>query len=332
MRYLFLLLMLISGNIFAQNYISYYNIVNEADYRLMTRDTVIVYDSVSKENKKVALFQFEKAKKLYLEAFKLEKPFERDYFQLARCYAGLGDTLNMIKYLKLSSANISFNPLIQMNTKRDSVLFYKYKEKEWYKECITELEKNDTLHKIEFTTNKEIKAKYDTISYFWKTFTNNRKELVEKKKELTLNQIDSLNKIIDVLDKNLRKQFFKYVSENGFPEYKVPGSKLSGSDFLTVLLSNMTEKEFEIYNPILINELNKGNLIPQEYGFISTKINSKNKNNKCLYLSTSVDKECWAKAIEERKKVGMSIYLDGSPQNIQKGFVKRLPWVGTLIN
>ena len=82
MKNILIIFMLFSGSLVAQNYIPYYNITNEAVYRLM----------ITKE--------YEKAEKLYLDAFKIEKPLISDYYQMARCYAGKGDTINMIKYGK----------------------------------------------------------------------------------------------------------------------------------------------------------------------------------------------------------------------------------------
>jgi len=307
--------MFFSSSLFAQNYIPYYNITNEAVYRLM----------ITKE--------YEKAEKLYLDAFKLEKPLVSDYFQLTRCYAGKGDTINLVKYLKLSSTDVSFNPLLYVNSKKDSALFYKYKQQQSFKNCMKEIEKTNEKHAIAIKTDKDLKIKRDTIAYFLKIFQQTRKNILKNMTELTKEQKDSLRKIADASDIVLRKSLLEYVEKNGFPEYTAPGSMLSGSDFVSVLLISMTEEEFDKYNPLMQRELKKGNLAPYDYGYIYDKVQSRSKKNKCTYFSVNnMNKDCWSQSIEERKKIGLSIYLDGSSQNILKGNNKKLPWVGTLVN
>lgn len=315
MKNILIIFMLFSGSLFAQNYIPYYNITNEAVYRLM----------ITKE--------YEKAEKLYLEAFKLEKPLISDYYQMARCYAGKGDTINMIKYLKLSSTEVSFNPLLFVNSKRDSVLFYKYKQQQSFIACMKEIEKTNENHKTALKTDKELKIKKDTIAYFLRVFQQSRKNILKNMTDLTREQKDSLRKLADASDVVLRKSLLEYVEKNGFPEYTAPGSMLSGSDFVSILLISMTEEEFDKYNPLMQRELKKGNLMPYDYGYIIDKIQSRTRGNKCSYFSVNnMNKDCWNQSIEERKKIGLSIYLDGSSQNILKGNNKKLPWVGTLVN
>ena len=315
MKNILIIFMLFSGSLVAQNYIPYYNITNEAVYRLM----------ITKE--------YEKAEKLYLDAFKIEKPLISDYYQMARCYAGKGDTINMIKYLKLSSTEVSFNPLLFVNSKRDSVLFYKYKQQQSYIACMKEIEKTNEKHKTELKTDKELKIKKDTIAYFLRVFQQSRKNILKNMTDLTREQKDSLRKLADASDVVLRKSLLEFVEKNGFPEYSAPGSMLSGSDFISVLLISMTEEEFEKYNPLMQRELKKGNLAPYDYGYIYDKVQSRTRGNKCSYFSVNnMSKDCWNQSIEERKKIGLSIYLDGSSQNILKGNNKKLPWVGTLVN
>jgi hypothetical protein len=316
MRCLIIFLIIISGNVFSQNYIKYNNLINEADYRLISTK------------------EYEKAEKIYLDAFKLEKPFERDYFQLARCYAALGDSIAMIKYLKLSSTSPAFNPLLYMKMKKDSILFAKYVHNESFKSFLKETKELKEKHKEILKNDINYKQKRDTIHYFLNIFQQNHKELQENIKKLTINQKDSMERIIEVLDINMRKSFFKYVEANGFPDYVVPGSNFTGGDFISLFLTKLTDKEFEKYNPILLKELNKGNLTPYNYAFIVDKVKTSKQKNKCLYYSQakSMKEDCWETAIEERKKIGLSIYLDGSPQNITMGFNKKLPWVGIKIN
>ncbi len=315
MKNILIIFMLFSGSLVAQNYIPYYNITNEAVYRLM----------ITKE--------YEKAEKLYLDAFKIEKPLISDYYQMARCYAGKGDTINMIKYLKLSSTEVSFNPLLFVNSKRDSVLFYKYKQQQSYIACMKEIEKTNEKHKTALKTDKELKIKKDTIAYFLRVFQQSRKNILKNMTDLTREQKDSLRKLADASDVVLRKSLLEFVEKNGFPEYSAPGSMLSGSDFISVLLISMTEEEFEKYNPLMQRELKKGNLAPYDYGYIYDKVQSRTRGNKCSYFSVNnMNKDCWSQSIEERKKIGLSIYLDGSNQNILKGNNKKLPWVGTLVN
>ena len=315
MRTILIFIMLLSGSVFAQNYIPYYNKINEADYRLLSTK------------------EYAKAEALYIEAFSLAKPFERDYFQVARCYAALGDSINMIKYLKLASVNPSFNPIIYMRVKRDSILFAKYKDQESFQHFLKETTELKEKHKTALQNDPEFRKKKDTIHYFLNLYQINHKDLQANVKKLTINQRDSVEKIVDVLDIQMRKKFFKYVEANGFPDFVVPGSSITGGDFVSLFLTKMTDKELEKYNPMMLEELKKGNLTPFDYAFIMDKSLSSKTKDKCLNYSAakSSKEECWDIAIAERLKIGLSIYLDGSPQNITRGYNKKHPWVATKL-
>ncbi len=225
------------------NYISYYNLCDDAIYFVKNQDY------------KQSLVTFE-------EAFqKVNKPYYRHYYYAGRVAALAGDEGKMHRYFELAYLNGCFYRI-----EDDTLIFNKYKTNPQFQKLVNN---QDSLIAIfESKLDVRVKAFVDSI------------DNVDQELRIQLNNLDKTPDnqfLIDSLwkvDEFNTRTFLEYVKRNGFPSYREVGNEIAE----VTLIHCVTL--FKEYQEILLGEVKKGNLTP--FGYASIYDRTYGPDN-CLY-------------------------------------------------
>ncbi|WMX14514.1 MULTISPECIES: hypothetical protein [unclassified Aureispira] len=297
------ILLILLNNLFAQDYISYHNLVNEAEYWMYKKE-------------------YKNAKILYKKAFCLEEPMWKDAYLLAKAYVFLNKKKKALCWLKKSSeANVSFC----------SWYLEKEKEQKDFKSIFNS--SNDMKAFI-----KELRTIEDDPSKKsnQQVYLNIQKQVDELlKRDQAIREecrksgfTKECKERIDLEDSIIQEKLLAITKEYGFP-----GSNLIGSDLVTIILVHFDKKRFISSLDILLSEVKNGNLMPFYYGYMLDRfywkyIEDKN-DNPCylslLYTKKKCTEEDYDEVIKRRLELGISLFFDGSRFRIRTH--ELLPWV-----
>jgi hypothetical protein len=281
------------------NYINYYNLVNEGKFYAYKNNP-------------------DKAIPFFLNAFKLvPKVFAFDKFHLARCYAMKKDTAQVMNWL-LPAIKEGFFFKYNKETRADSLFLFLDPKRT---QIIDSADENAFKY-YHHTDVKENKWN-DSVHYYFYTdaalYTPHNKMQAEKKGK---KYIDTTIKDREVLQNML----MNFILTNGYP------GKLTApfADILSAPLWHLSVDRKIKLGPFLFQELKRGNITPSDYGGFCDLIELKNEDPKCLYfvLHTHCPSTEWLTLINNRKSIGLSIFLDqGDYIPYQMKRRKKLPWV-----
>jgi len=262
---------------FSQDYIEYYNLINEAEYQILLK------------NDSVALTYYKKA-------FNCEKPHAKDLYVYALCLKRLNHS-NNIKPLLVKSARNYGKPS-----------YWLFKESQDYQFKKSYIKK---LRNIENKNRLKTKIIMDTVDYFMLQDQLYRKVFVDSIKvyysKTDTEYIEFMEKYHEH-DSLYQVEFLNYVKENGFP-----GSFTIGSDKAASILFHIICPNFKIAKDLLYQELLKGNILPFYYALMVDRIGYI-CNGKAYYYAYPLNKDCLPERdeiLENRKKIGASIYFQG---------------------
>ena len=257
---------------FAQNYIEYYNLINEAEY--------YVYSG----NDSAALIYYEKA-------FNCEKPHAKDLFDYALC-------------VKRTDNSKDIRPLLVKSAKNfGDVSFWLYvidEEKNFHESFI------EKLVKIEKRNRRKTKEMRDTLDYFKhqdQIFVGSIKDNYSKTDPKYREFLEKFHEH----DSLYQVEFLNYINENGYP-----GFLTIGTDLAVAILLHLSCSNYQIAKDILYKELINGRILPFNYAMMVDRL-------ECIcngesYYSAYPMKSCLPgkdKILENRKKIGVSIYFQG---------------------
>jgi len=302
---LFWLLLLISIRFSAisQNYIEYYDYVNEGEFK---------YNSGL----------FEDAIKAYEYAFSIESPLGIDIYRMARCQCQKGNTKETLKYLKLTGQKYFLQPNIYFT--RDSLVFTNCLSAKQFTDIKYEMTTDCIQNFSKLSNSENYKILVDTTNYFVEEDQKYRKKennpcLDGEDKNYNC---DSINNEWFKHDSILYNQFIQFIKENGYP-------RIAG-ELSYVILLHFNDPEYRKSKQILIDEVNKGNIDPFFLGMMFERLDLLLYGRECTYYiwRTECTKEEWNQIIANRKAIGMSIYYNG-PRVRGEYNRKKLPWVSS---
>lgn len=106
-------------------------------------------------------------------------------------------------------------------------------------------------------------------------------------------------------------RFMNYVVNNGWVSYRRAGA----GGALLACAAHLSEERLQKLIPFLYEELKKGFINPDEYAFIAEKLYMANEQNSYRCHFKPMGYQCstldWPFILDNRSKIGMSIYLDG---------------------
>ena len=271
----------------AQNYIPYYNLINEAEFQIFNKD-------------------YKKALSLIDKAFKLEEPLAKDFYLKAMCL----DKLKTVKHTKIKVEECL----------RNSAL-YNGRPSYWLTKNILGLQLDTNfifeLKTIENNQKLKNKALYYDIEYFIDKDQLYRKVLADSiMAYYTEDDIEYINysKLVNKQDSINQKEFLNYIKE-----FNYPGIKKCGTNLASIILLHLNCTFLEDYNVILLEQLKKGFIQPLYYAQMMDRINCA-CNNKSFYYAYSIGKaekkDCLPiskkQIIINRKSIGLSPYFSGT--------------------
>ncbi len=288
------------------NYIEYYKKVNEAKYRLYTKD-------------------IESAKKLYREAFAMvEKPLGKDLYLMARCFAFENKLDSASYYLTKASLYpfVFFKPDVLHDTTWTALF-------KFYPDLKKTIIINDSLYMDNIESNESSLKAYKYMEECLKkdqTLRNYMSYVREAHDTSDAIYKDAVKIAIETDDK-IQKELNKYIFKKGFP-----GMKKCHSDLVGAILIHYLPENYNDLKPFLMEGLKKGEIFPFEVLQMMDRVEFSN-DDKCGYYfyNTRSCKECdWANIIKRRLEIGVSIYFNEYGRGIFETY-EVAPWVGTLI-
>lgn len=281
-RILFLILILL-GFAFrgsGQNYIPYYNLVNEAEYAVYNRD-------------------YKKAVGHFEAAFKVEKPHAKDMYLLAYSLCELDSATNKKQVEKLllqasekSDMVLSYLRAKPLNLDLDAAFLDKLENlsEKWEKSTQT---LNDKIAYFE-ERYSELRVIYrDSISLY---YDDNEKESIAFRKQMARH------------DSIFQMEFLDYILANGYP-----GIYSSGSDIAGGFLQNINPSLYLQYEKAIFKELQSGHIQPGYYGLMVDEMGCYS-TGKSFYGTTDLLSSCQPPLNEvklNRMSIGMSPYFVG---------------------
>lgn len=263
----------------AQNYIPYYNLINEAEYKIYQHE-------------------YEEAISLIRDAFKVEQALPKDNYLLAATLAKVNPQKNeqeIRSLLTKASKNGNIN--------------------RWMSEEPIDLELSDAfLDSLSMNSKQwlnDTRAIRDTINYFLAKDQDYRKVFVDSIKayfDEESEEYQSYWQLVEMNDSLVQVQFLEYIKENGYP-----GNRRSGTGLGAVILQHINDDLLDEYEEVLFGEIKKGNIYPYYYGSMMDRINC-SLNGIAFYDAHSVPKRCLPsrdKIFENRINAGMSPYFKG---------------------
>lgn len=295
-RILFLILILV-GFAFrgsCQNYIPYYNLVNEGEYAIYNQS-------------------FIKAAHKYEAAFKLHTPHARDAYLLAYCLSEIDSVANVTKIKKLlieaskvSNSIPEFLSAQSLKTDLDSVF-------------IAELEK----YSEKWTERTRFLR--DTVDYFSRPDQSLLKffqdSIIPEMDETRVIQLADFEAYFTLNDSIKQVEFLNYIKTNGYP-----GIFSSGTDLTASILNRINESLYIEYEQVLFEELKKGHIQPYFYGLM-VDVSGCRLNNKSYYGTTDPTQYCQPSGneiIHNRLTIGMSPYFKDPRKSVKIGSWSKL--------
>jgi len=278
---------ILSFKLLSQNYIPYYKLVNEAEFKVYNK-------------------QYKEALSLINNAFKLEEPLAKDYFLKAICL----DKLITIKHTQKKIAEclknaalrngrpiywISKNPL---DIKIDTNLIFELKA-------------------IEANQNLKTKANYSDIEYFLANDQRYRKIFTDSiMVYFNKEDIEYINysKFVEKQDSINQTEFLDYIKQ-----YNYPGIRKTGTNLSSTILIHLNCIFLDEYKHTLSEQLKKGYIHPFYYAQMVDRISCLCNNESSYYTYTigkSVEKKCLNidknQIIKNRLSIGLSPYFKHS--------------------
>lgn len=291
----------VSTTIFSQNYIPYYNLVNEAEYWLYKEE-------------------YNKAKQLYLKAFSLEKPMGKDAYLLAKCYALEGNKVQCLHWLEVSTTiPVSFAPYLLRKADQYPIFQAVFPENGELEALIQDLlllkettdnkYKDSTYRMLQDTVNALVKQdqkyrKVGNLSHFttedWRLFKEN-------------------DSIVQTALLNLTQQY-------GYPGYSHVGTDIG--DLILVHVS--AKKMYQRYETLLYEAIKKGHLHPFGYAYMADRWHLHQSKSCYLFMRIYTRKLCsetdYTAIAKRRLKIGLSIYFKGPRKRASEPYDLQ-PWV-----
>lgn len=290
-----------SAAAFAQDYIPYYNLVNEAEYWLYKED-------------------YNKAKQLYLKAFALEKPMSKDVFLLAKCYAFEGNKVACLHWLEVSTTTLpsaapyllrkaSQYPVFQTIFPENGELEALIQDLLLLKEVTNKKYKDSTYQMLQDSVYKlcqqdQIYRKQGDLSHFtsedWRLF----------------NQNDSI----------VQTALFNLSQKYGYPGFPHVGTDLG--DLILVHVSD--KKMYQAYKTLLYEAIKKGHILPFGYAYMVDRWELHQSKSCYLFMRIYTRKLCedvdYEAVVKRRLAIGLSIYFNGPRKKATESY-DLLPWV-----
>lgn len=269
-----------SFNLWSQNYISYYNKVNEGENAIFNKEYTSAYNLIS-------------------EAFNIESPHAKDYYLLAVCLDEMDSVKNKKKIKKcLLDASIKGGNITHWLGKRPlniilSKRFLKRVNRKYRKWMANTESIRDTILYFERNDQEFRKLFSDSIKMY---YSEESVEYQNGVKELRLK--DSSNQV----------EFLEYVMNNGYP-----GINVSGTDRIATLILHVLDCHIEAYDSVLLEQLKMGNIEPFYYGSMIDRIRCYIEG-KAYYYAYPSNNSCFPSEVEiiqNRIHIGMSPFFQG---------------------
>lgn len=310
MRLIFLVIVFLfsySPFIEAQNnYIEYYNNVNEGEYQYY-------YGSI------------DSAINLFEKAFKIADPFSKDLYLLGMSYCKILDTLKCKKYLLAASDKSLLFP--RSISKLDSIVLYNcFNDDSAVKLLWSECQDNINKKIRETSDNPKTQKLKDTLKFFelrdqlYRSLNDNRNFLTNHSD--TSDTARQYRELSNRNDSIIQIQFLQYVTDNGFPSVEY-------GDLFTSILVHFSPSNYSPAKKVFFKELSEGRLDPFYYGMMVDRLEFLLNHKDCYYaiMRNNCDKQEWKNIIYRRKQAGISIYFN-SPQWRRFSTQKLpLPWI-----
>jgi hypothetical protein len=277
MKNIFLTLFLTIGLTSAgQNYIDYYNLANEAEYKIIDGGNL-------KEAKKTLVALDKKYGRLLF----------KDNFYLGVLYYLDNDSINGFKYFS-KYINDYGSPCYELPKFKKCFPQLKISDK-----AVSDLKflenKITLVFKDTVYFNKVIKSVNDSINYYVNMDQKNR---------------ENPDKIDQQLDDLIQLRYLNYLKSFGIPK-----TGMFGEDF-TIILDHVTDKQLnKMYRDYFMSEIIKGNVCPYTYAILVDKsLIAINETFYGAFYIKSSHKLSKEEIISNRKKIGLSQFYDG-PNN-----------------
>lgn len=263
----------------AQNYIPYYNLIHEAEYKIYQHE-------------------YEEAISLIRKAFTIEQALPKDNYLLAVTLAKVNPQNN----------EQEIRSLLMRASKNGNI-------KRWLSEEPIQLELSEAfLDSLRMNSKQwldDTQAIRDTINYFLAKDQAYRKVFVDSIKAYFDEDSEEYKSYWQLVEKNdsiVQVEFLKYIKANGYP-----GNHRCGTGIATVILQHINDELLVDFDTVLLEEIKKGNIYPYYYGSMMDRANCR-VNGKAFYNADRVTESCTPsndQILENRMNAGLSPYLQG---------------------
>ena len=157
--------------------------------------------------------------------------------------------------MKKSQIILTFLLLIQFHSFAQKL---SRNEKDSLKIVLDIMGEQDQKHRWEIMYGTNIQSEIDSINSL---SIEDKKRIVREHNKNNKQQIDSLWKIQEKIDLENRDKLIEIIKIHGFPSPK--RTKSNTTDY--ILLHFLSEEDFELLNPIFLDEIKKGNMPGEIY-------------------------------------------------------------------
>ena len=173
-------------------------------------------------------------------------------------------------------------------------------EKDSIKIVLDEMGEQDQKHRWEIAYGTNIQAEIDSIN---RLSIEDKKRIVREHHKSNKQQIDSLWKIQEKIDLENRDKLIEIINTYGFPSPK----RTKSHGISTMLLHFLSSEDFELLNPIFLNEIKKGNMPGEIYASWYDRIQFINGYPQLYgeYITKYPCVESLENTNIERKKIGL---------------------------
>ncbi|MGB1004604.1 MAG: hypothetical protein ACPGVC_10250 [Salibacteraceae bacterium] len=199
--------------------------------------------------------------------------------------------------MKKSQIILTFLLLIQLQSFAQKLSRH---EKDSLKIELDEMGKQDQQHRWEIMYGTNIQLEIDSINSL---SIEDKKRIVREHHKSNKQQIDSLWKIQATIDLENRDKLIEIIKIYGFPSPKRTKSNTTNY----ILLHFLSEEDFELLNPIFLDEIKKGNMPGKIYAAWYDRILYVNGKPQLYgeYITKYPCLESLEKTNSERKKIGL---------------------------
>lgn len=263
-----------------QQYITYYNLVNEAQYLFHQN-------------------QVPEAVALYKQAFKLEKPVCKDLYMMAKCYGRLGEEKNMYKYFeKAIQHQGAVSSWLREDLRRDTTTFNPFGE------ALTSRVETYQNKEANILRQKQSQAIIDTIQYFRNTYY--QKQIIQDSMQVYHHSSDSIyagyREEATRLDSIFYASLTGYILSKGYPDVYLYGESVS------ILLTGISCSQYTTLKPFLLEGVKNGKVPPYHYAGLADKFGCDCEKTIQYHVQL---KDCilsYEEAKTNRLTIGMSIH------------------------